>query len=55
MEPIVTEVTRFTVFYDAEKYHQQYYKKHPEVGYCRYVIQPQLEKFKHIFKDKLKQ
>ena len=52
---IVTEVTGFTVFYEAERYHQEYYKNHPEAGYCRYVIQPQLEKFKHIFKDKLKQ
>jgi peptide-methionine (S)-S-oxide reductase len=54
-QPIVTEVTGFKVFYEAEKYHQEYYKKHPEQGYCRYVIQPQLEKFKHIFKEKLKQ
>lgn len=52
---IVTELTGFTVFYEAERYHQEYYKKHPEEGYCRYVIQSQLEKFKHIFKDKLKQ
>ncbi|MGN8067768.1 peptide-methionine (S)-S-oxide reductase MsrA [Mucilaginibacter sp. 22184] len=51
---IVTEVTGFTVFYKAERYHQAYYKNHPEAGYCLYVIQPQLEKFKHIFKDKLK-
>lgn len=54
-QTIVTAVTAFTVFYEAEKYHQEYYKKHPEQGYCRYVIQPQLEKFKHIFKEKLKQ
>jgi peptide-methionine (S)-S-oxide reductase len=53
-EPIVTEVTGFKVFYPAEKYHQEYYKKNPNQGYCRYVIQPQLEKFKHIFKEKLK-
>jgi len=52
---IVTEVTGFKVFYEAEKYHQEYYKKHPKQGYCRYVIQPELEKFKHIFKEKLKQ
>lgn len=51
---IVTEVAGYTVFYPAEKYHQEYYKKNPNQGYCRYVIQPQLEKFKHIFKDKLK-
>jgi len=54
-KPIVTELTRFTVFYDAETHHQQYYKKHPTQDYCRYVIQPELEKFKQIFKDKLKQ
>jgi peptide-methionine (S)-S-oxide reductase len=52
--PVVTEVTRFTVFYKAENYHQDYYKNHPNQGYCRYVIQPELEKFKQIFKDKLK-
>ena len=27
--PIVTEVTRASVFYPAEKYHQDYYKKNP--------------------------
>ncbi|CAM3983062.1 peptide-methionine (S)-S-oxide reductase [Pedobacter westerhofensis] len=53
--PIVTEVTAFRVFYDAEKMHQDYYKNNPEQGYCRYVIQPQLEEFKRIFKNKLKQ
>ncbi|SDZ88863.1 peptide-methionine (S)-S-oxide reductase MsrA [Pedobacter hartonius] len=51
---IVTEVTALTVFYEAEKSQQDYYKKHPEQGYCRYVIQPELEKFKQIFKEKLK-
>jgi peptide-methionine (S)-S-oxide reductase len=53
--PIVTEVTGFTVFYNAERYHQEYFKKHPDRAYCRFVIQPQLEKFKHIFKEKIKQ
>lgn len=27
-KPIVTEIIRFTKFYDAEGYHQDYYKKH---------------------------
>ena len=53
-KPIVTEVKPFTRFYKAEQYHQEYYKKNPNQGYCRYVIQPELEKFKKIFKDKLK-
>jgi peptide-methionine (S)-S-oxide reductase len=53
-KPIVTEVTSFTIFYVAEKYHQEYYKNNPDEAYCRYVIQPELEKFKQIFKNKLK-
>ena len=52
--PIVTEIKPFTTFYKAESYHQEYYKKNPNQSYCRYVVQPQLEKFKKIFKDKLK-
>lgn len=51
---IVTEVKPFTKFYNAERYHQEYYKKNPDQNYCRYVIQPQLEKFKEVFKGKLK-
>lgn len=51
---IVTEIKPFTTFYKAESYHQEYYKKNPNQSYCRYVVQPQLEKFKKIFKDKLK-
>lgn len=53
-DPIVTEVKPFTTFYNAEDYHQEYYKKNPNQGYCRYVIQPELAKFKKIFKNKLK-
>jgi peptide-methionine (S)-S-oxide reductase len=53
-DPIVTEVAPFVVFYRAENYHQEYYKNHPNQAYCRYVIQPELEKFKQIFKEKLK-
>lgn len=52
---IVTEVTPFTVFYKAEDYHQDFYNKNPEQHYCKYVIQPELEKFRKVFKDKLKQ
>lgn len=53
-KPIVTQINPFTKFYVAEDYHQQYYENNPDQSYCRYVIQPELERFKEIFKDKLK-
>ena len=54
-DPIVTEVTPYTKFYKAEDYHQDYYNQNPENQYCKYVIQPELEKFRKVFKNKLKQ
>jgi peptide-methionine (S)-S-oxide reductase len=51
---IVTQVAPYTVFYKAEGYHQNYYNLHQQQPYCKYVIQPELAKFKAVFKDKLK-
>jgi peptide-methionine (S)-S-oxide reductase len=51
---IVTQVTPYTVFYKAEDYHQNYFAQNGSQPYCKYVIQPELEKFKKVFKDKLK-
>ncbi|MES2274449.1 MAG: peptide-methionine (S)-S-oxide reductase MsrA [Bacteroidota bacterium] len=53
-DKIVTQVNPYTVFYKAEGYHQNYYNLNPNQGYCKYVIQPELEKFKAVFKNKLK-
>ena len=52
--PVVTEISPFTVFYKAEDYHQDYYSINPDQPYCAYVIQPKVEKFKKVFKAKLK-
>ncbi len=52
--PIVTEISPATKFYSAEKYHQEYYKNNPNQPYCSFVIQPKVEKFRKVFKDKLK-
>lgn len=53
-KPIVTEISPFTVFYKAEDYHQGYYNENGDQPYCQYVIQPKVEKFRKVFKDKLK-
>ena len=42
--PIVTEITRFQKFFQAEDYHQNYFKTNPNSGYCNYVIIPKLKK-----------
>lgn len=51
---IVTEITKFDEFYSAEDYHQDYYEQNKTQQYCSLVITPKLEKFKAVFKDKLK-
>ncbi len=52
--PIVTEITEFDIFYKAEDYHQEYYENNKTQPYCNFVITPKIEKFKKVFKDKLK-
>lgn len=52
--PIVTEVTAASTFYPAETYHQGYYKRNPEQGYCQILITPKLAKFRSHFQQKLK-
>ncbi|HVV00497.1 MAG TPA: peptide-methionine (S)-S-oxide reductase MsrA [Verrucomicrobiae bacterium] len=44
-QPIVTEIAPLKEFYSAEAYHQDFYRLHPEQGYCRAVIRPKVEKF----------
>ena len=52
--PIVTEISPLTNYFPAENYHQDYYNNNSNQGYCAFVIAPKLEKFKKVFKDKLK-
>jgi peptide-methionine (S)-S-oxide reductase len=52
--PIVTEITKFNKFYPAEDYHQGYYELNKTQPYCNLVITPKVEKFKKVFKDKIK-
>ena len=52
--PIVTKIEPFRAFYKAEDYHQNYYANNKNQPYCKMVIQPKIEKFEKVFKDKLK-
>jgi peptide-methionine (S)-S-oxide reductase len=52
--PIVTEVTAFDTFYVAEDYHINYFARNKNQPYCQYVVAPKVEKFKKVFKDKMK-
>ena len=53
-QPIVTKIEPLGKFYKAENYHQNYYANNKNQPYCRAVIQPKMEKFEKVFKDKLK-
>lgn len=43
--PVVTEVAPLTAFYPAEDAHQDYFARHPDAGYCTWVIAPKVAKF----------
>ncbi len=51
--PIVTEVTPFEKFYPAEEYHQEYFARNPQAGYCQVVIAPKVAKFRKQYLEKL--
>ncbi len=53
-KPILTAIEPYAHFYSAESYHQNYYNNNTRQGYCQFVIRPKLDKFKEIFKNKLK-
>ena len=52
--PIVTEVTAFSAFYPAEDYHVNYFARNKNQPYCQFVVAPKVDKFRKIFKEKLK-
>tara|TARA_R110002167_G_scaffold262525_4_gene469147 strand:+ start:315 stop:866 length:552 start_codon:yes stop_codon:yes gene_type:complete len=53
--PLVTEISRIGIFYEAEEYHQNYYRNNTSQGYCNAVISPKLGKLRKMHADKLKQ
>ncbi len=54
-KPIVTEISKLGEFYEAEDYHKNYYKSHPNNPYCQIVISPKIKKFQEKYKNLLKE
>jgi len=52
--PITTEVKPLSNYSTAEAYHQDYFAKHPNAGYCAFVVGPKVEKFRKTFARYLK-
>lgn len=53
--PIVTEIAKSSTFYKAEDYHQNYYQSNTTQPYCKFVIDPKMDKFKEAFYEKIKE
>jgi peptide-methionine (S)-S-oxide reductase len=53
--PVVTQIEPLDTFYRAEEYHQEYFRKNPNAGYCRAVVAPKVSKFRKKYRDRLKQ
>jgi peptide-methionine (S)-S-oxide reductase len=45
----VTELAPERDYYPAESYHQRYFERHPDQGYCAFVVAPKLAKFRKTF------
>ncbi len=52
--PIVTTIEPLTVFYPAETYHDDYYARYPNAGYCRVIVAPKVAKVRKEFTDRLR-
>jgi len=51
---IVTRIEPLKNFYPAEAYHQNYFAKNPDQGYCRMVVAPKVSKVREHFPSRIK-
>ncbi len=51
---VVTEVEPLSNYSTAEAYHQDYFLKNPNQGYCAYVVAPKVEKFQKVFSERVR-
>jgi peptide-methionine (S)-S-oxide reductase len=50
-DPVTTQVVPLKKFWPAEDYHQDYFEKHPDQGYCSVVIRPKVAKLKQMLES----
>jgi peptide-methionine (S)-S-oxide reductase len=53
-DPVVTEITPLDRFWPAEEYHQDYFARNPDQGYCQVVINPKLRKLREKHASRLR-
>ena len=53
-DPIVTEIIPFKKFYAAENYHKKYYEQHTNAPYCRFIIEPKIQKLLNQYSRDIK-
>jgi peptide-methionine (S)-S-oxide reductase len=53
-DPITTEIVPLKKFWPAEDYHQDYFAKNPNQGYCSFVIAPKIKKLEHALAEEKK-
>lgn len=51
---VVTQVAPLEVFYPAETYHDDYFRRNPDQMYCRMVVAPKVAKVRAQFLQKLR-
>jgi peptide-methionine (S)-S-oxide reductase len=51
---VVTELKNLDNYSSAEDYHQDYFERNPNQGYCAFVVAPKVQKFVKTFADKVR-
>ena len=46
---VVTELLPLSGYVRAEDYHQRYFERNPQAGYCAFVVAPKVQKFSKTF------
>ena len=52
--PVVTSLEAPAPFFEAERYHHDYFARNGAQPYCQYVIAPKLAKVRHRFAERLR-